>query len=101
MAKESYFLRPKFDQELYVYLEFGESWEESFLMEFRITEFTPHYIKTGDLFENRQILLAFKNIANMDIVEVLRDQKLKWKPVKADEQLKYSAKSLVGIFFKR
>ena len=32
-------------KELYAYLELGDTWEESFLMEFRITEVAPHYIK--------------------------------------------------------
>ena len=100
MDKECYYLRHKLDQELYAYLELGETWEESFLMEFRMTEVAPHYIKTGALFENRHILLAFKYIGMMDIVEVLRDKKLEWKPVEADEQLKFSAKTLVESLLK-
>ena len=101
MDKERYYLRHKIDQELFIYLELGETWEESFIMEFRMTEVTPHYIKTGALFENRHILLAFKYIAIFDTQEVLRDKKLEWKPVKADEQLKFSAKSLVESLLKR
>lgn len=98
MAKECYYLRHKIDQELYVYLELGETWEESFLMEFRMTEVVPHFIKNGALYENRHILLAFKYIAISDTVEVLRDKKLEWKPIEADEQLKLSAKTFVGSF---
>ena len=101
MAKESFFLRHKIDQELYVYIELGETWEESFLMEFRMTEFAPHFMKTGALYENRHILLAFKNIAIMDIKDVLKDKKLEWIPVNADEQLKYSAKTLIESFLKK
>lgn len=71
---------------------------ESFLMEFRMTEVAPHFIKSGALYENRHILLAFKYIAISDTIEVLRDKKLEWKPVEADEQLKLSAKTFVSSF---
>lgn len=99
MAKECYYLRNKLDQGLYVYLELGETWEDSFLMEFRITEYAPHFLKTGALYENRHILLAFKCIAISDSKKIL-DKKYEWQPVNADERLKYSAQTFIESFQK-
>ena len=98
MNRKCYYLRHKVNQELYVYLEIGETWEESFFMEFCLTETAPHYIKTGALYEHRNILLAFKYIAITDIKEVLHDKKLDWKPVVEDDQLIISAKTFIDSF---
>ena len=94
--KECYYLRNKLDQQLYVYLEIGETWEESFVMEFRMTETSPHFIKSGALYEHRHILIAFKYIAITDVVDVLKDKKLEWIPVKPDEQLKMIANNFIN-----
>ena len=95
MAKGVYYLRHKVDQELYVYLEIGESWEDSFMMEFRMTESSPHFIKTGALYEHRHILIAFKFIAISPLEEVMRDKMLEWKPITPDHQLEYVVNNFV------
>ena len=98
MDKECYFLRHKIKQELFVYLEIGETWEESFFMEFKITDDAPHSINSGSLYENRHTLIAFKYIAITDIKEILKDKKLEWMPIEPDAQLKFSAKTFVESF---
>ncbi len=100
MAKESYYLRHKLDQGLYIYIELAETWEDSFLMEFRITEFAPHFFRTGVLYENRHILLAFKYIAITDVKEILLDKKIEWIPIIANERLKASAQTFIESFLK-
>lgn len=100
MAKESYYLRHKLDQGLYVYLEIGETWEDSFLMEYRITETKPHWIKTGSLDENRRILLEFKDSALTSPQEITRDKKLEWKTIHPDAQLEYLTKTFIESYVK-
>ena len=56
MDKKGHYFRHKIDQGLYAYLELDEIWEDTFLMEYRMTETKPHWIKTGSLNENRRIL---------------------------------------------
>lgn len=101
MAVETYFFRHKRNQGLYAYLELGETWEESFLMEFRITEDAPHFVKTGAIFDNRHLLLAFKYIATLNYVDAQRDKKLDWRKIEADTQLKYSAQTFIESFMKK
>ena len=100
MEKECYYFNHKIDQELCAYVEIGATWEDSFIMEFRTTEVAPHFIKTGALYENRSILLAFKKIALMEMTEVLRDKELEWKPIKEDSQLEYCAKTFIQSYLK-
>ena len=95
MAKEIYYLRHKVDQELYVYLEIGETWEASIIMEFRIPEIAPHFIKTGALYENRNILIAFKYIAISPLAEIMSDKKYEWKPITPEPQLEYVVKNFI------
>lgn len=101
MDVERYYLRHKIDQELYVYLEIGETWEESFMMEFRMTEGFPHFIITGALFEHRYLLIAFKWMAITDIVELSKDKKNEWRPVNPDEALLYCIETLKESFVKK
>lgn len=98
MAKECYYLRHKIDQELFIYLEFDETWEKSFLMEFRINEVEPHFIKTGVMYENRNILLAFRSIGLMSFVEASKDKKIEWRAVTPDNHLEFSAKNFLDAF---
>jgi len=98
MVAERYYLRNKRDQGLYVYLEIGETWEESFMMEFRMTEGYPHFVKTGALYEHRSILIAFKWIAISSLEEILRDKKIEWEPITPDEPLKYQVKNFKDSF---
>lgn len=100
MAKESYYLRYKLDQELYVYLEIGETWEDSFLMEFRITETNPHWIKTGSLDVNRRILLEFKDSALTSPQKITRDKKLEWITIQPDAQLEYVTRTFIESYVK-
>lgn len=100
MAKEVYYLRHKIDQELYVYLEIGDTWEDSYMMEFRLFEPSPHFIKTGALYEHRHILIAFKLIAITDAVEAHGDKKLEWVPIKPDEQLEFVVNTFKETFVK-
>ena len=95
MAKELFYLRHKIDQELYVYLEIGETWEDSFMMEFRVYEIAPHFIRTGALYENRNVLIAFKYIAITPLLDVKRDKKLEWMPITPDSQLEYVVKNFI------
>lgn len=101
MAKESYYLRHKLDQGLYVYLEIGETWEDSFLMEYRITETKPHWIKTGSLDENRRILLEFKDAALTSPQEKNEDKKFEWKTIQPDVQLEYVTKTFIDSYVKQ
>lgn len=100
MAKESYYLRHKLDQGLYVYLEIGETWEDSFLMEYRITETKPHWIKLGSLDENRRILLEFKDSALTSPKEITKDKKLEWKTIHPDAQLEYVTRTFIESYVK-
>jgi hypothetical protein len=100
MAKESYYLRHNFNQGLYVYLEIGETWEDSFFMEFRITETKSHWIKTGSLDENRRILLEFKDSALTSPKEITRDKKLEWKTIHPDAQLEYVTRTFIESYVK-
>lgn len=100
MKKECYYFNHKVDQDLCAYVEIGATWEDSFIMEFRTTEDAPHFIKTGALYENRSVLLAFKMIALMEMTEILRDKKLEWKPIQKDPQLEYTVKTFRQYFFK-
>lgn len=100
MEKECYYFRHKINQELYVYLELGETWEESFLMEFCMADTAPHYIRTGALYENRHILIAFKYIAITPITDVMKDKKLEWKPIQSDSQLDFITKTFIESFIK-
>lgn len=100
MAKEYYYLRNKLDQELYVFLEIGETWEDSFLMEFRITETKPHWIKTGSLDVNRRILLEFKDSALASPLEITRSKNLGWKTIHPNAQLKYVTNTFIESYIK-
>jgi len=100
MAKEYYYLRHKLDLGLYVYLEIGETWEDSFLMEFRITETKLHWIKTGSLDENRRILLEFKDYALTSPQEITKEKKLEWKIIHPDAQLEYVTRTFIESYVK-
>lgn len=93
METESYYLRHKIDQTLYVYLEIGETWENSFMMEFRLTKSSPHFIKSGALYEHRHMLIAFKWIAITSLDEIRKDKKIEWIPITPDDSLKYVVKT--------
>lgn len=90
---ERYYLRHKINQELFVYVEFSEKWEDTFMMEFCITDCAPHFIKTGALYEHRHLLIAMKYIAKTDVKKILGDKKIEWKPIIPDDQLKYVVKT--------
>ena len=92
MDKKSYYLRSKVNQNLYVYLEIGKTWEDSFAMEFCKSEVSPRLIMTG--VEHKNMLVTFHSIANTDIVEVKRNKEMEWLPIKSDQHLEYIAKTL-------
>ena len=100
MAKEYYYLRNKLDQELYLYLEIGETWEDSFLMEYRITETKPHWIKPGSLNENRSILLEFKDSALTSSQEITKQKKFEWNNIHPDAQLEYVTRTFIESYVK-
>jgi hypothetical protein len=101
METESYYLRHKIDQGLFVYLEIGETWEETFMMEFRSTDSCPHYIKSGALYEHRHMLIAFKWMALTRVEEILRDKKIEWTPIRPDEPLQYLVKTFKESYIKQ
>lgn len=93
--KECYYFRNKIDQQLYVYLEIGETWEKSFVMEFRMTETKPNRIKTGSLIENRRILLEFKDAALTSPQKITENKIFEWKIIHPDTQLEYVTKTFI------
>ena len=101
MAKECYYLRHKIDQTLFVYLEIGETWEETFMMEFRKTGSYPHFIKSGALYEHRHMLIAFKWIAITSAEEIQRDKKIEWRPITPDVSLEYTVNTFIESYVKQ
>ena len=101
MEKRCYYFRHKVDQGLFVYLELDETWEDTFLMEYRITETKPNWIKAGSLNENRHILLQFKDAALTSPQEKNEDKKFEWKTIQPDVQLEYVTKTFIDSYVKQ
>ena len=96
MAKEVYYLRSKLDQDLFAYLEIGETWEESFLMEFKLSSDAPLATRTGASVENRRVLLLFKKIGLSTYEDAIKEKYQEWIPIEPDNQIKYISETLAN-----
>lgn len=98
MDRKKYYLRHKIDQSLYIYLELGETWEDTFLMEYRLTEIKPHLIKLGSLEENKSIILDFKDAVLTATNGIIENKKFEWKIVQPSDQLDYVTKTFIESY---
>lgn len=98
MAKDIYYLRNKLDQDLCAYLEVGETWEDSFLMEFMLSDDAPRVTYTGASYENRSILQLFMKIGSSTYENTIKDKNLEWFPIKPDAELMYVVETLANSF---
>ena len=98
MAKDCYYLRHKRNQELFAYLEINETLDDSFVMEFCITDSEPLFIHTGAQDKNRNELQMFEEIATTPIRIVLHDKQMEWKLIPKDIQLEYVVKTFTDSF---
>lgn len=100
MEKKCYYFRHKIDQGLYAYHEIDETWKGTFLMEYRMTETKPHWIKTGSLNENHHILLEFKDATLTSPQEITEEKQFEWKTIHPNAQLEYVTKTFIESFIK-
>lgn len=98
MNINKYYFRHKIDQSLYAYLELGETWENTFLMKYRLTETKPHSIKSGSLEDNIPILLDFKDAVLTATNGIIENKKFEWIIVQPGVQLDYVTKTFIESY---
>lgn len=91
MEKKDYYLRLKIDQGRYAYLEIGQSWKETMLLKFRITDPFP-LVLSGANYENRCEIQKIIFNALLYSNKLLREEILDWDVIEPDSRLELMVK---------